>query len=157
MIHTIYIVLENIRSAQNVGAIFRTAEAIGVSCIALVGYTPTPTDRFGREVGRIAKAALGAHAMVPWRHFETIEECIEFLKQEGCEVVCVERVDHATDYKKYAPGVKTALIFGNEIDGVSLYARQRADHIISLPMQGKKESLNVATTMGIVVYRLFDC
>lgn len=150
------VVLENVRSAHNVGAIFRTAEAIGVRKIILVGYTPTPIDRYGRVQPDIKKTALGADGMIPWEHKETIDEVIENCRKEGVRVIAVERTDGAIDYKAATLGERAAFIFGNEVDGVSRTAIDCADQVVSLPMRGKKESLNVSTTVGIVLYRLLD-
>jgi 23S rRNA (guanosine2251-2'-O)-methyltransferase len=151
-----YVVLENVRSAQNVGAIFRTSEAIGVSKIYLVGYTPTPVDRFGREVGKLAKAALGAHKMVAWEHSETIAKLVKKLQHEQVRIVAVERHATSVDYKTIVHDKATAYIFGNEIDGVSAMAQQASALVVALPMRGRKESLNVATTVGICLYRFLD-
>jgi tRNA G18 (ribose-2'-O)-methylase SpoU len=151
-----YVILENIRSAHNVGAIFRTSEAIGVRKIFLVGYTPAPQDRFGRAVPDIAKTALGAERIVPWECREDSAVLIAELKAAQVHVVAVERTEEATDYKSTRVSQKTAFIFGNEVDGVSLQARTAADEVVSLPMRGMKESLNVSTTVGIVLYRLLD-
>lgn len=151
-----YVILENIRSAYNVGAIFRTCEAIGVSKIYLVGYTPAPVDRFGRKVGDIAKTALGAEEMIPWESVADMALLIPRLREEGVHILAVERTQSAVDYKKAVIEPRTAFIFGNEVDGVSSEALTHADEVISLPMRGMKESLNVGTTVGIVLYRLLD-
>jgi tRNA G18 (ribose-2'-O)-methylase SpoU len=151
-----YVILENIRSAYNVGAIFRTSEAIGVSKIYLVGYTPAPVDRFGRKVADIAKTALGAETIVPWESREDIGKLMQELKAANVRLVAVEKVEGALDYKSSKPAEKLAFIFGNEIDGVSKTALTLADEVVALPMRGMKESLNVGTTVGIVLYRLLD-
>lgn len=150
------VILENIRSAHNVGAIFRTAEAVGVSKIYLVGYTPAPIDRFGRAVPDLLKTALGAENIVPWEQTDNIVSLIERLQKEGVKVVAVERSEGALDYKLCNVGAKIAFIFGNEIDGVSKEICEKADEVISLPMRGMKESLNVSVAAGVVLYRLLD-
>ena len=150
------VILENVRSAHNVGAIFRTAESVGVAKIYLVGYTPAPLDRFGRGVPDLQKTALGADAMVPWEQHTYIGELITGLKEEGFVIVAVERMEDAMDYKEYEPGDSVAFVFGNEIDGVSTEALALADTVISLPMKGRKESLNVSVATGIVLYRVLD-
>lgn len=150
------VILENVRSAHNVGAIFRTAEAIGISKIYLVGYTPAPLDRFGRAQPDVAKTALGADKMVPWEQAPESDGLITRLKGEGREVIAVERTDEALDYKTCEVSDTVAFIFGNEIDGVSENSLKNADQVISLPMNGMKESLNVSVTAGIVLYRLLD-
>lgn len=150
------VILENVRSAHNVGAIFRTAESVGVTKIYLVGYTPAPLDRFGRIVPDLQKTALGADAMVAWEQFVDIGILIAKLKAEGFSVVAVERTADAIDYKVYEPGDRAAFVFGNEVDGVSTEALAAADAVIALPMKGRKESLNVSVATGIVLYRLLD-
>jgi 23S rRNA (guanosine2251-2'-O)-methyltransferase len=151
-----HVILENVRSSQNVGAILRTSDAIGVSKVWMVGYTPAPIDRYGREVPDVLKTALGAEKTVTWEQREEGVSLIDELKQKGFRIVVVEKQDRATDYKQCEVRGPIALIFGNEVDGVSKEACERADDIISLPMRGSKESLNVATTAGIVLYRLLD-
>lgn len=150
------VILENVRSAHNVGAIFRTAEAIGVAKIYLVGYTPAPLDRFGRAQPDVVKTALGADKMVPWEQVDDSVSLVTSLQKEGVKVVAVELADNAIDYKDCACGESVAFVFGNEIDGVSKEVLAQADEIIALPMNGKKESLNVSVTAGIVLYRLLD-
>ena len=150
------VILENVRSAHNVGAIFRTAESVGVAKIYLVGYTPAPIDRFGRTVPDLQKTALGADAMVPWEQCEDSVALIQKLKAEGFAIVAVERTEDAMDYKEYVPSDRVVFIFGNEVDGVSSEALAASDVVISLPMKGRKESLNVSVATGIVLYRMLD-
>lgn len=151
-----HVILENIRSAQNVGAILRTADAMGISKVWMMGYTPAPIDRYGRPVSDILKTALGAEHTVQWEQRTDGTSLIDELKERGFRIVVVEKKEGAIDYKQCELNGPTALIFGNEVDGVSKEACVRADDIISLPMRGAKESLNVATTAGIVLYRLLD-
>ncbi len=153
----VHVILENVRSAQNVGAILRTADAIGVAKVWMVGYTPAPIDRYGRNVPDLQKTALGAEQTVPWEQRADIASLLEELKEQGFRIVAVEKKEGASDYKQCELSGPTVLIFGNEVDGVSPESCERADNIISLPMRGKKGSLNVATTAGIVLYRLLDC
>ncbi len=148
----LYVVLHNIRSAQNVGAIFRTADAVGIAELLLVGYTPTPIDRFGRPQGAVAKASLGAEHTVPWRHIDTIEECIRYLRRKEVSICAVERAKEAVPYTTVKKDQPTAFIFGNEIEGVLQAVIDSADVCIALPMYGSKESLNVSVTAGIVLY-----
>lgn len=153
---SITLVLDNIRSAQNVGSIFRTADAIGVERICLTGYTPTPLDRFGRARKDIAKAALGAERSISWTPFAIVTEAITTLKEAGYTIVAVEQSPRAVDYKIFAPGAKTALLFGNEVEGITPDTLAECDTVIEIPMRGTKESLNVTVAAGIVLYRLFD-
>lgn len=146
------IILHNIRSVQNVGAIFRTADAAGVSHIYLTGYTPTPLDRFGRARTDFIKASLGAEKTVPWSQHKTATAVISKIKKEGYVVYAVEQDKSSIDYRTAPRPEMLAIIMGNEVLGVSPALRKQADKIIELPMLGKKESLNVSVTAGIVLY-----
>mgnify|MGYP001589632100 CR=1 FL=1 len=150
------LILENIRSVHNVGAIFRTADAIGISEIILTGYTPTPKDRFGRIRKDFIKASLGAEKNVLWRTFPTTKEEIEILKKENFTIISLEQVPRAIHYKKYIPKGNCALIVGNEVSGVSKEVLTLSDTVIFIPMRGKKESLNVSVATGIALFQLFD-
>ncbi len=150
----ISLILHNIRSAYNVGAIFRTAEAVGVREIILCGYTPAPIDRFGRSRKDIAKSALGAETMVPWRAEEDTLACVLHMQKQGVAVIALEQVVGARLYTEYIPPASVALLVGNEVEGVSEVLCAHADTCIELPMQGQKESLNVSVATGIVLYHL---
>ncbi len=150
------VVLENIRSAQNVGAIFRTADAIGIGKVYLGGYTPTPLDKFNRPSKEIAKTALGAEKTLAWESVPETAGLITRLKSEGYVVVAVEQTEGAIDYKKFEPSAPTAFIFGNEVDGILPETLRSVDMTIEIPMRGMKESLNVATTAGIILFRALD-
>ncbi len=151
-----YIVLDNIRSAENVGSIFRTADAIGISKIFLVGLTPRPLDRFGREQPKIKKVALGAEKTVPWEYCEEVSALITHLKSEKITVVAVEQNEMTIDYKEYVPKSDTAFIFGREVEGIDDTTLKLCDTTIEIPMHGKKESLNVSVAAGVVLYRMLD-
>ena len=146
------VILHNIRSAYNVGAIFRTADAAGVSKIYLTGYTPAPIDRFGRERKDIAKSALGAQKIVEWDHLKQIGSLIAKLKKEGFEIVAVEQAKNSVDYKKFKMKQKTVFLFGNEVRGVSKQLLNKCDSVIEIPMRGEKESLNVSVSAGVVLF-----
>lgn len=150
-----YIFLDNIRSALNVGSIFRTADGAGVSKIYLGGYTPTPIDRFGRVQEEIKKTSLGASETVEW---EKVDEGAAFitigrLKDEDFKIVAVEQDPRAISIYDFEPSRKVCYIFGNEIAGVRLELLDIADTIVHIPMQGKKESLNVSVSVGIVLFQ----
>jgi tRNA G18 (ribose-2'-O)-methylase SpoU len=147
-----YIILEDIRSAYNVGAIFRTADAAGVAKVFLVGYTPAPTDRFGRPQPEILKTSLGASDAMAWEQVATTKEIIERLQADGVTVVAVELAEESVLLKDFKEPEHVAYIVGNEVDGVSKEALELADVIVELPMLGQKESLNVSVTAGIVLY-----
>ena len=147
-----YIILEDIRSAYNVGAIFRTADASGVAKVFLVGYTPAPIDRFGRPQPEILKTSLGASATMSWEQVATTREIIERLQADGVTVAAVELAEGSVSLKDFKEPEQVAYIVGNEVDGVSKEALALADVIVELPMLGQKESLNVSVTAGIVLY-----
>ena len=150
------LILHNIRSVQNVGAIFRTCDAIGIDNIILSGYTPTPLDRFGRVRSDVAKTALGAEKNVKWEYHKTITPVLNKLKKEGFEIVAVEQSGRSIDYKKYKPKGNIAIILGEEVNGITKKLLELADIILEIPMNGKKESLNVSVATGVLLYRLFD-
>ncbi len=150
------LILENIRSAQNVGAIFRTADAIGVSKIYLAGYTPAPLDKFNRPRKEIAKTALGAEKTIAWESVTETVSIVDRLKKEGFSIIAVEQTPKSIDYKKLETTSQTAFIFGNEVDGVLPETLSVADAVIEIPMRGEKESLNVATSAGIILFRTLD-
>ncbi len=143
------VVLDNIRSVHNVGSIFRTSDALGVSKIYLCGCTPTPLDRFGRERKDLAKTALGAEKDVKWEYFKDTISILKRLKKEGFEIIAVEQDKKSVDCRKIKVKSKVALIMGNEVEGVSREVLKLADKIAEIPMRGKKESLNVSVSFGI--------
>lgn len=152
----IRVLLHNIRSAQNVGSIFRTADALGVMRIYLSGYSPHPVDRFGFPVKEIAKTALGAERHLPWEAVASPARLIERLHEEGFDIVGIEQDERAVDYKTFRTKKSTLLILGNEVRGMSSSLRGYCDALIEIPMRGKKESLNVAVAFGVAAFRLFD-
>ena len=152
----IELILPDIRSTYNVGAIFRTADAIGVSKIYLVGITPAPVDKFGRPRNDIAKSALGAEKTIPWVSVLNILPLITKLKKEGFQIIAVEQSDTSIDYKKIKPGKKVAVILGNEVKGVSEKVLKKWDAVVEIPMRGEKESLNVSVSCGIALFGMFD-
>ncbi len=150
------VILHDIRSVLNVGAIFRTADAAGVTKIYLTGYTPTPLDRFGRVRTDLHKAALGAEESVAWEAKEDLLSLLTELKKEGYEIIALEQAEGSVDYKKSSHKDKFALIVGNETEGVSQEILNLCDKIIEIPMKGKKESLNVSVATGVALFRLLD-
>lgn len=151
-----YLILHNIRSVYNVGAIFRTADACGVSKIFLAGYTPAPIDRFGRARKDIQKSALGAEKNVEWEQVKNINELIEKLKKEKFQIVSVEQSKKSVDYKDFKLKKDTAFVLGSETEGVPKEILTKSDKIIEIPMLGKKESLNVSVSAGVVLFRILD-
>lgn len=147
------VILHNVRSVHNVGSIFRTCDAAGVSKIYLCGYTPQPLDRFGRKRSDVAKVALGAEETVIWEYVENTSKLIQALKKDGYTIVAIEQNERSIDYKKFKVGEKTAFILGNEPDGIEKDILDTCDAIVEIPMKGKKESLNVSVAAGIALFR----
>ena len=148
------VILNNIRSNENVGSIFRTCDAVGVSKIFLVGYTPAPLDRFGRENRGLTKASLGAEKVVAWEKVEDLNSKIEELKIEGFKIIGIEQSPKSINYKLLVTNFKLALIFGNEVGGLSKEDLKFCDLVVEIPMKGSKESLNVAVCVGVVLFSL---
>ena len=149
----IQILLPDIRSAHNVGSIFRTADAAGVSKIFLAGVTPTPIDRFGRPQREIAKTALGAQQSLNWEYAADPVSVIERCRGEGFSIVAVEQDSRSDDYRIFHYPERLLLILGGEVDGVPESILDACDSIIEIPMLGAKESLNVAVAAGIILFR----
>lgn len=150
----IEILLHNIRSAHNVGSIFRTADAAGVAQAHLSGYTPRPVDRFGRPSKEIAKTALGGERSVPWDYRVDPQAIIADARRRGLRIVGVEQDARATDYRTYRLTGSALVLLGNEVRGLSPALRAACDDLLEIPMRGKKESLNVSVAAGIALFRL---
>ncbi|MGC9610615.1 MAG: TrmH family RNA methyltransferase [Minisyncoccia bacterium] len=153
-------VLHNVRSLHNVGSMFRTADAAGVSKIYLCGITPAPTDRFGKVIPQLAKVALGAEKTVPWESVKSpqaVLKLIKILKKEGYKILAIEQSEKSIPYyqlKAKSSQLKAVLIMGNEVKGLPKSILKNADKILEIPMQGDKESLNVSVAFGIVIFGL---
>jgi tRNA G18 (ribose-2'-O)-methylase SpoU len=153
-----YLILHNIRSEENVGSMFRSADAFGIKKIFITGYTPTPLDRFKRPVGKIAKTALGAEKTIPWEQGDIVTVSNK-LKVEGVRIVALEQDARSVPLSTYVrnPGFAQeawALVVGNEVEGVDQETLALCDDVVEIPMQGEKESLNVAVAAGIALYAL---
>lgn len=144
------LILHNIRSVQNVGAMFRTADAAGIDKIYLVGYTATPLDRFGNPRKDLMKSALGAEDFVDWEHKENLSFLKE-LKEEGFQIIGIEQSNNSIDYRKIKMKSKNAFIVGNEVSGIPYHVLKKCTVIAELPMMGKKKSLNVSVALGAVI------
>ncbi len=146
----IVLVLDNLRSALNVGSAFRTADAFALEKIYLCGITATPPHR------EILKTALGSTDTVVWEYTDDATTAITALKNDGYEVWAVEQVEGSKQLQDfdYQPNVKIALVFGNEVDGVGEEALRICDGCLEIPQFGTKHSLNVAVCVGIVVWEL---
>lgn len=154
------VILHNVRSVHNVGSIFRTADAAGVSKIYLTGYTPTPLDRFGRKRKDLVKTALGAEDSMPWEQAKSPQVLIKRLRAKGFLIVAIEQAPSAIDYKKLRRSanwrIPAALLFGNEVRGLSPSLLKHCDAVAEIPMSGRKESLNVSVAAGIVLFRALN-
>lgn len=150
---TCVLILENLRSVENTGSIFRTAEGLGVSKIICVGTTPSPLDRFGRKRADFAKVSLGAEEL-SWEYQKDIDPVLKDLKDQNFQIISLELTHESTNLKEAVARDKFVLIVGNEVDGVSRKALEQSDEMVEIPMQGKKESLNVSVSTGIALYML---
>jgi 23S rRNA (guanosine2251-2'-O)-methyltransferase len=158
------LILPDIRSAQNVGAMLRTADAAGVTLVITCGYTPHPRTADDTRPGHViatteralAKTALGAEQTVPQRHFTGLEAAVRYLHNHNhnYNVVALEQAEAAASPFDYRPAGATALVVGNEVTGLDAAALALCDTVLELPMLGSKESLNVAVAAGIALYQL---
>lgn len=144
----IHIVLDRLRSAHNVGNIFRLADAVGANEIVCCGYTAAPPHP------KLVKTAMGADKTVPFRSFPTAADALRELKAEGCKAVAVETLETACDAWKFDYPDKIALLLGNEALGISPDALELCDAAVSLPMFGTKVSINVGNCAAVVLYMI---
>lgn len=142
----ICVVLDNIRSAGNVGAIFRTCDGAGVKKLYLCGITALPAHP------EVIKTALGADKSVDWQHFEQTTDAIKELQQDGYQIIAVEQASESVDFANFQPTAKVAYIFGHEREGVSKDALKLAEVIIEIKLSGTIKSLNVATSVGVILF-----
>lgn len=146
------LILNNIRSTENVGAIFRTCDAARIDKIYITGYTPAPLDRFGKKRNDIVKSALGAEETVPWEQKKSFSSLLNKLKKEGYQIIALEQDPKSVHYKKIKLSEKNAFLVGNEVLGIDKKTLAKCDQIGEIPMKGKKESLNVSVSLGIFLY-----
>ena len=146
----IVLVLDNIRSAHNVGSAFRTGDAFKVDKVWLCGICATPPS------AEIHKVALGAELSVPWEHADDTLALVRRLQAEGWTVVCAEQTEHAVSLERFRrePGRRYAVVFGNEVDGVRQDVVDAADLSVEIPQSGTKHSLNVSVSVGIVLWQI---
>ena len=149
------LIIHNIRSVQNVGAMFRTADAAGVDKIYLTGYTPTPLDRFGRVRKDLAKSALGAEEFVAWEQ-KSLPALLRNLRREKYFIIAIEQDKNSIDYKKVILKSKNAFIVGAEVAGIPKNILEKCDIVAEIPMRGKKESLNVSVALGVALFRILN-
>ena len=143
-----YVVCDNIRSLENIGSIFRTADALGVDKIFLCGICGQPPR------DKISKTALGAEKNISWEYRQQTWRVVAQLKKEGVSIIVLEQAKNSIAYHKFKPKFPMALVIGNEVKGVLPSVLKKADKIIHLPMRGKKESLNVSVAFGVAGYRM---
>lgn len=150
------LVLDNLRSVYNVGSIFRTANACGVTHIVLCGTTPTPLDKWGNRRKDFAKVALGAEDTISWEYVESTSSKLKLLKEEGYYIIAIEQDERSIDYKEVSVKDKEniAFIIGPEVAGMEDEVLSLSDVIAEIPMLGTKESLNVTIAAGIALYRI---
>lgn len=152
------VIAHNIRSAYNVGGIFRTADGAGASKVYLTGYTPEPA-RVGAlyrtpAQKMIAKTALGAEMSLAWEKCRDLSRLMDWLRRGGYVVAALEQNERSMPYDRYEPEKKTAIILGNEPRGIDRRVLQKCDVILEIPMHGSKNSLNVVTALGVAGYQI---
>ena len=147
----IVVLLDNIRSLNNVGAFFRTADAFAIERILLCGITATPPNK------EIHKTALGAENTVRWEYCKSASQALEQLKAEGYQAIAIEQVEGAIDLQDFAcaPGQKYVLVFGNEVAGVNQEVVDLCSAAIEIPQAGTKHSINVSVSGGVVLWHFF--
>ncbi len=143
-----YVICDNIRSLENIGSIFRTADALGVTKLFLCGISGRPPQQ------KISKTALGAEKHIPWEYHKQTCRLVEKLKAQKLQIVALEQSKKSILYTEFKPRFPLALVIGNEVKGVSKKVLAQADAAIELPMAGKKESLNVSVAFGVAGYRM---
>jgi tRNA G18 (ribose-2'-O)-methylase SpoU len=152
------VIAHNIRSAYNVGAIFRTADGMGAEKIYLTGYSARPfcaKEILPKQDQRmIAKTALGAEKSVPWEGARMASKVVDKLRAKGFEILALEQHPRSVNYLDYKPGSPVAIIVGNEPRGIHPKIIKKCDAIVEIPMRGKKNSLNVAVALGIAGYAI---
>lgn len=148
----IVVVLDNIRSCNNIGSVFRTSDALLVEKIYLCGITATPPNN------EIRKTALDAEKSVDWEYFENTEDVVAKLQQEGYKVYAIEQVENSISLPDFQPniGEKPALVFGNEVKGVKQTVVDMCDGSIEIPQFGTKHSFNISVSAGIVLWDIFQ-
>ncbi len=151
---TCVLVLDNIRSVENTGSIFRTAEGLGVSKIYLCGTTPAPLDRFGRKRDDFVKVSLGSEEMVEWEYREETILVIKELKEQNFKIYALEQSETSENLKDFKPDPQFVLVVGNEVEGVHPSILNTCDDVLEIEMKGKKESLNVSVATGIALFEL---
>jgi tRNA G18 (ribose-2'-O)-methylase SpoU len=146
------LIVHDIRSAQNVGSLFRTSDAVGITKVYLSSICPLPIDRFGRPRSDVAKTALGAEKTIAWEVYTDIATLITTLKREQVQVVAIEQSPQSVDYKTITIDGSVAFVLGNEVNGLPHEVLDLCDVVAEIPMKGSKESLNVAVAAGVALF-----
>ncbi|MCT4673829.1 MAG: RNA methyltransferase [Prolixibacteraceae bacterium] len=148
----IVVVMDNIRSSNNVGSLFRTSDALLVNALYLCGITNCPPS------DDIRKTALGAEESVDWKYFDNTLQAVQELREQGYKICAIEQVEHSVMLPEFKPnkGEKLALVFGNEVKGVAQDVVDQCDVCIEIPQFGTKHSLNISVSAGIVLWDIFN-
>jgi tRNA G18 (ribose-2'-O)-methylase SpoU len=148
----VIILLDDVRSMNNVGSVFRTADAFLAEAIYLCGFTPAPPHR------EIQKTALGATETVVWKHSDSALEALRHLKETGWKIYAVEQAEKSISLSQFIPAEneKLVLIFGNEVEGVQQELINECDGVIEIPQYGMKHSLNISVSVGIVLWDILE-
>lgn len=144
----VHVVLDNLRSAYNVGSIFRAADAGAVEHMYLCGMTAHPPHK------KIEKTALGAFDYVPWTYYERTSRALALLQEQGITPVAIEVTDNALSYVDYDWPKPVAIVFGNEVTGIRPKILERCDATVCIPMKGFKNTINVATAFGVILFEI---
>ncbi len=147
--HAVIVILDDVRSMHNVGSVFRTGDAFAVEAVYLCGYTPSPPHR------DIHKTALGATETVAWKHYPLNTDAVNEARLAGYKIYAVEQAQNSISLDQLAwKGEKIALVFGNEVSGVSDDILKMADGCIEIPQWGSKHSLNISVSVGVVLWEM---
>lgn len=144
----VHVVLDNLRSAYNVGSIFRTSDAASVEHIHLCGMSAHPPHR------KIEKTSLGAFEYVPWTYYERTSDALDHLREKGIPIAAVETTENAVPHTLFRWPKPVAVVFGNEVTGINEKTLGRCDTVVCIPMHGYKNSINVATAFGVILYEI---
>ncbi len=147
--HNFVVVLDNVRSLSNVGSVFRTCDALGAEKLFLTGISGTPPNR------ELHKTALGAEDSVAWQYYDSVDDCILYLKNLGYIIVIIEQINPSVLLQNHRPdkSKKYAYIFGNEVDGITDSLLEHGDFALEIPQFGTKHSLNISVSVGIVLWQ----
>lgn len=147
---TLHVIANDIRSRENVGALFRTAEFLGAKKLWLTGYTPAPPDP------KVLKVSLGAEKTVAWEQVTDVLEAFRRVKDEGFRLIALELAPDAQELAEYRVPTRAALVLGNEVSGIPPTLRAQCDDVVMIARSGKKESLNVSVAAGIAMWKLLN-